>query len=519
MFRFLTHKNSKDNLKTTFIKKQWNLIQYTINNKPISLSSTLIKKKFKSNNLLQITEQITEPIILEQITAPITESIILEPITEPKILEPITEPKILEPIILEQITEPITEQITESIILEPITAPITEPITESIILEPITESIILEPKILEQITEPITEQITESIILEQITEPITEPITESIILEPITEPITESITNPIHKLILYKQIAPQLRPFIKTKINKITQLYRETYQNNISVTGLGDFIRGSYFLMQFGELYGIPIDILIQHPIKNILPSVKSHIQISNDIGKKVVFIPTLNNWTGYKITKNNVIIEQKNTIYNIMNKFMNYLIKSILIGEYHEMNLYIYTICFPSYLPISSHHCQKMRLLLQPTEEMKYLINTQLNIHNTTIHNYQCIHIRSGDNYHLETKNKKINIITKLKKELYKFIISISTHFSIICIADNNEIKKELIPFFPKIKWHNYRIKHLGEGVQQEYKNMQHTMLDFYIMSYATKIISFTIYPHGSGFSRWCAETYQIPYTCLYIG
>ena len=82
----------------------------------------------------------------------------------------------------------------------------------------------------------------------------------------------------------------------------------------------------------------------------------------------------------------------------------------------------------------------------------------------------------------------------------------------------DNNEIKLLINEKFPSIKTFFKRITHLGEANVLERENVKNTMLDFYLLSYTNSIYSFTCYPHGSGFSYWCAQTYNIPYKCKYI-
>jgi hypothetical protein len=86
------------------------------------------------------------------------------------------------------------------------------------------------------------------------------------------------------------------------------------------------------------------------------------------------------------------------------------------------------------------------------------------------------------------------------------------------LLIADNNEIKYLLRDEFPDFKLYFKDITHLGEGVELEREKVKNTLLDFYLMSYATNIYSFTSYPHGSGFSYWCSKLYNIPYNCKYI-
>jgi len=57
-----------------------------------------------------------------------------------------------------------------------------------------------------------------------------------------------------------------------------------------------------------------------------------------------------------------------------------------------------------------------------------------------------------------------------------------------------------------------------MGEGTVLERQKVKNTMLDFYLLANSDAIHSFTAYPHGSGFSFWCAKTYGIPYSCKYI-
>jgi len=60
--------------------------------------------------------------------------------------------------------------------------------------------------------------------------------------------------------------------------------------------------------------------------------------------------------------------------------------------------------------------------------------------------------------------------------------------------------------------------ITHFGEGVVLEEERVKNTMIDFYLLSLSAAIFSYSSYKHGSGFSYWCAQTYNIPYVCKYI-
>jgi hypothetical protein len=53
---------------------------------------------------------------------------------------------------------------------------------------------------------------------------------------------------------------------------------------------------------------------------------------------------------------------------------------------------------------------------------------------------------------------------------------------------------------------------------LENDINSLKNTLIDFYLMSQSKQIISFSVYQHGSGFSKWCAVTYEIPYVCYSI-
>ena len=55
-------------------------------------------------------------------------------------------------------------------------------------------------------------------------------------------------------------------------------------------------------------------------------------------------------------------------------------------------------------------------------------------------------------------------------------------------------------------------------EFIVLEEEKVKNTIIDFYLLSLSNSINSYSSYEHGSGFSYWCAKTYDIPYSCKYI-
>jgi hypothetical protein len=101
------------------------------------------------------------------------------------------------------------------------------------------------------------------------------------------------------------------------------------------------------------------------------------------------------------------------------------------------------------------------------------------------------------------------INFIQKYKEN--------NENKNILLLADNENIKKLLLDVFPFIKTTSNKIVHTRENNDDE-NVLMNTMVDFYLMSYSKSINAFSVYEHGSGFSKWSAETYNIPYTSIFL-
>ena len=70
---------------------------------------------------------------------------------------------------------------------------------------------------------------------------------------------------------------PDINKLKKKKIHKIYHVYQEKYSENLFPTGLGDFIRSCFFIIQFCNKYKFHYEIIINHPISQFL---KNHSNI-----------------------------------------------------------------------------------------------------------------------------------------------------------------------------------------------------------------------------------------------
>jgi hypothetical protein len=127
-------------------------------------------------------------------------------------------------------------------------------------------------------------------------------------------------------------------------------------------------------------------------------------------------------------------------------------------------------------------------------------------------------LHVRSGDLHLVNGKTMfDMRYLFAIRREVSEVMFAHQDK-AVLLIADNNKVKTFLQTTFPRMKCLFNDITHLGEGVVLERDKVKNTLLDFYLMSAACSIHSFTTYPHGSGFSYWCAQMFGMPYRCKYL-
>lgn len=326
--------------------------------------------------------------------------------------------------------------------------------------------------------------------------------------------INQNISTPIHMDIFTSDIINEgdVNRIKKKGIHKIFHVYQQKYADNSYPTGFGDFIRSCFFIIKFCNKYGFQYEIIINHPIAQFLKNFPLHDIISSTILNNKVFMFTDTNWA-QSVFDNENYIEKFLLVKQKFNLFIDYLCNLPIING----SVFSYNILFP-YDDISIEECDKIRSLFEPSREIVEKIDQHLSNLGLIKYQFIILHIRSGDSY-LKNENKIFDSLyfETIKNEIIEIIFK-NKNIHILLLADNNEIKLLLNDLFPDIKFLVYNITHVGEGVDLETEKVRNTMLDFYFMSYSSYIYSFTSYPHGSGFSYWCAKMYNIPYNCKYI-
>ena len=300
---------------------------------------------------------------------------------------------------------------------------------------------------------------------------------------------------------------------IKNKqINKIIHVYQEKYANNINVSGLGDFIRSCFFIIQFCKKHDFNLDIIVNHPIAYFLKNSCDEYALNSLPNSNSIVTLKKHNFVNCIFDNNNYIKEFLLIKYRI-NTFCDYLSNQPVInGAVTSYNIFL------PYNNVSLQECNQVRLLLEPSNEINDFVEESLIQLSLVKKHYIVIHIRTGD-FYLKDSNTNINLryYNIIKNEILNIIFK-NNNTDFLIISDNNEIKKLLVNISPFIKILINEITHLGEGIKLERNKVKNTLLDFYLMSVSSFIYAFTCYNHGSGFSYWCSKIYNIPYLCKLV-
>ena len=285
-----------------------------------------------------------------------------------------------------------------------------------------------------------------------------------------------------------RNISNNIRKFgiYLTDIKKIVNVYKPYYKK-IPASGLGDFIRGSYFLYQYCKLLDIEFEVnmkyhMINTVLDNTFNDIESYIleniehsDISNCNTNMDLCINTIDNVNSYLLRCN---MDENGVLYVCMKVYPMFIIT------------------------------EEERLFFRNIFKYKVFKNIK--------EPYRIIHIRSGDRYLIDNEIVSHEYITDVVEIIEENMKDKKEH--IILIGDSNDVKNKIIKMIPSLLLSNNEISHMGEGVNVTLETVKNNMEDFYIMSKALSILSISMYEHGSGFSKWCAETYSVPYTAFYF-
>jgi hypothetical protein len=319
--------------------------------------------------------------------------------------------------------------------------------------------------------------------------------------KPVSVPV--SVPVPVPKPVPKTKPVPININTLLHKIRTVRNVYQTEYRDVIS-RGLGDFLRGCFFLLQLGDMHNFECIIDINnHPISKVLKNCSHKYTIEN-----INFFS--NNNFKPNVTQDLIIGHDKNP--ECFDEFVQYLSRQNIQNEIVS----VYVTSFPLYDSINNRHKERIKKLLIPNESMQIYLDYTLVSLNLQPYTYSIIHVRLGDDYLIRGKSI-VNPFAMRNIRFYLSQLNLNARYLLLC--DSNLIKNAICRTNPNIKTTYNPITHLGENVSTlNDTTIKNTMLDFYLMSLSNRIHSFSTYNHGTGFSKWCSEIYTIPYTCKLV-
>ena len=308
--------------------------------------------------------------------------------------------------------------------------------------------------------------------------------------------------------------------FSNCGIHTLVNVYQERYREGEANTGLGDYLRGCYFLMQVCHDMGVQCEIEMRHPLGRWMQVWE---QRDRTVHPEVPRYAETNRGNN-EVHPNGDLVNVCRDRESMYRDFCAYLQQEVR-KQQQRGTMSMYNICFPWEDSIRPHHREKMRQWLTPSTAMQTLLDETLSGKEPTLprQGYTVLHLRCGDAHLVEgSGHYSRTMLGHLFNHLDGMVASgvITDTNGLVLLGDSLTIKHIVQEHYPALRIHAWYhpIIHFGEGVAQNDDEVRNSMLDFYLLSRAGRIYCFTTYTHGSGFSKWCAMTYQIPYVDKYL-
>jgi len=252
--------------------------------------------------------------------------------------------------------------------------------------------------------------------------------------------------------------------------------------NNITIDsvngffGLGDVVRGTMSMFQLSKKYNFRLIVDIQlHPISKFLKFNNSEYS--------------------------ELIKENKDNIYF----FYPEEIENFVKNDTREVN-FLFT---NNHLiePITKECKDFIKNILLPKDEFANYIHNFLQSENINL-SYNILHFRLGDS---------LLVRNETSTDFQIFIIKMNEHKEEkdILMSDSEQFKQYVKSANNNIKLLNTKTAHLG--YEQNSDNIRDTLLEFFIITKAQKIKTFSVYGHLSGFVNIVNQVYDVPIERFY--
>lgn len=293
---------------------------------------------------------------------------------------------------------------------------------------------------------------------------------------------------------------------LNPSIDTLHQVYKLVFTNG-ATTGFGDFVRGCYFVLQFADKHGLRADFhMVDSALKLFLPFFREKPALAPLVAHNIAKCNPIN----VEFTKTYKGIIDYKMMPNGEESFIRYVHTQPVYGG---TNAFVNTVMFPTHA-ISSQHVERMRHMLEPTTDLQSEVSQWQEMLGLPSQGFDVYHIRMGDTYLDYPEDSRLQ--PPLLQKLFAHL-AFQPRQKCLVLSDSMVLKRLIQSKFPEVATLQFERACRHSTVNDE-QSIRQTLIEFYLMSHARSIVSFSVYPHGTGFSKWCAVTYGIPYVCFHI-
>jgi len=262
--------------------------------------------------------------------------------------------------------------------------------------------------------------------------------------------------------------------YTNLKIHKAVNVYLMNTQQ-----GIGDYIRGCFCMLQILRQKNIPFDMDIStHAAQRwFKPTTRYPHRELHQINHRDCNRPDRLQYIESKL-------EKANGIYTFFSN--EFPINPITIEE----RIFI-------------------RNKLLPSDDMKDYVQHTKNNWGIKCP-YNILHLRCGDSCLVDGEPPNYDIFIREIQQLKMDPIPC------VVLSDSVQMKERLRELYPHYIISMDNPVHTCNCTDEE--QIKDTMRDFFLFTTANKVYSLSIYGHGSGFSEWACQLYNVPYHAKHI-
>lgn len=261
-----------------------------------------------------------------------------------------------------------------------------------------------------------------------------------------------------------------MKTFILVWTQKVKNLHSDDVNNFF---GLGDLLRGAISMFQLSKKYNFHFFLDVQlHPISQFLKYNKhpySDMVLQNKDDIPFIYPDDIEDF----LSNSN------------FDSGVSYLLtNSHLIGEITQ-------------------ECKKfIKNVLNPTDEFERYIN-DIKVSKNTPENYNILHFRLGDSLLIRNENN-------IDFQHFINIMNNNREHDDILMSDSIRFKEHIMTNYHDVRLFHIHVAHMG--YIHHVNNIKDTLFEFFVVTRAKKIKTFTVYGHISGFVHIAHLIYDIP-------